>query len=222
MISRANRSPLTEWWWTVDRVLLGLVILLLLTGLVFSFAASPPVAERIGLPPMHFVLRHAMFVPLAAAVMIGFSFLTPRQVRRVALIMLTAGLILMVLVLFIGAEIKGSRRWLYIAGFSLQPSEFVKPAFIIITAWLFAEGARRPEVPCRLLAVVLLLIVAALLIAEPDLGQTILVFAVWGALFFLATLCPDSYKSNGRFDQQTDKHRKPIRSISPQQVDFHH
>lgn len=190
MISRANRSPLTEWWWTVDRVLLGLAILLLLTGLVFSFAASPPVAERIGLAPMHFVLRHAMFVPLAAAVMIGFSLLTPRQVRRVALMMLTAGVILMVLVLFIGAEVKGSRRWLSIAGFSLQPSEFVKPAFIIITAWLFAEGTKRPEVPCRLLAVVLLLIVAALLIAEPDLGQTILVFVVWGALFFLAGVSP--------------------------------
>ena len=190
MISRANRSPLTEWWWTVDRVLLGLVILLLLTGLVLSFAASPPVAERIGLAPMHFVWRHAMFVPLAAAVMIGFSFLTPRHVRRVALIMLIAGLIGMVLVLFIGAEVKGSRRWLYIAGFSLQPSEFVKPAFIVITAWLFAEGSKLPEVPCRLLAVVLLFIVAALLIAEPDLGQTILVFAVWGALFFLAGVSP--------------------------------
>jgi cell division protein FtsW len=190
MISRAYRSPLTEWWWTVDRVLLGLVVLLLLTGLVLSFAASPPVAERIGLAPMHFVLRHALFVPLAAAVMIGCSFLTPRQVRRAALFMLTAGLILMVLVLFFGAEIKGSRRWLAIAGFSLQPSEFVKPAFIVITAWLFAEGTKRPEVPGRLLAVVLLLIVTALLIAEPDLGQTMLVFAVWGALFFLAGVSP--------------------------------
>ena len=190
MISRANRSPLTEWWWTVDRVLLGLVVLLLLTGLVLSFAASPPVAERIGLAPMHFVLRHALFVPLAAAVMVAVSLLTPRQVRRVALIMLTVGLIAMVLVLFIGMEVKGSRRWLHIAGFSLQPSEFVKPAFIIITAWLFAEGGKRPEVPCRLMAVVLLLIVTALLIAEPDLGQTMLVFAVWGALFFLAGVSP--------------------------------
>ena len=190
MISRANRSPLAEWWWTVDRVLLGLVVLLLLTGLVLSFAASPPVAERIGLAPMHFVLRHAIYVPLAAAVMIGCSFLTHRQVRRTALIMLFAGLILMVLVLFIGAEVKGSRRWIFIVGFSLQPSEFVKPAFIIITAWLFAEGTKRPEVPGRLLAVVLLIIVAALLIAEPDLGQTMLVFAVWGALFFLAGVSP--------------------------------
>jgi len=190
MISRANRSPLAEWWWTVDRVLLGLVILLLLIGLVLSFAASPPVAERIGLAPMHFVLRHAIYVPLAAAVMIGFSLLTPRQVRRAALVMLAAGLVLMVLVLFIGAEIKGSRRWLSVASFSLQPSEFVKPAFIIVTAWLFAEGGKRPEVPCRLMAVVLLLIVAALLIAEPDLGQTMLVFAVWGALFFLAGVSP--------------------------------
>ena len=100
--------------------------------------------------------------------------------------MLLVCLALMVLVLFVGEEIKGSRRWLFIAGMSVQPSEFIKPAFIVITAWLFAEGSRRPDVPGRLLAIVLLIITAALLIAEPDLGQTILIVAVWGALFFLA------------------------------------
>ena len=118
--------------------------------------------------------------------MIGLSFLTPRQVRRAALILLVVCLALMVLVLFVGEEIKGSRRWLFIAGMSIQPSEFIKPAFIVITAWLFAEGSRRPDVPGKMLAVVLLIITAALLVAEPDLGQTILFVAVWGALFFLA------------------------------------
>ncbi|MGH6923754.1 MAG: FtsW/RodA/SpoVE family cell cycle protein, partial [Propylenella sp.] len=87
---------------------------------------------------------------------------------------------------FIGEEIKGSRRWLFIAGMSIQPSELIKPAFIVITAWLFAEGSRRPDVPGRMLAVALLVIIATLLVAEPDLGQTVLFVAVWGALFFLA------------------------------------
>ncbi len=186
MISRAHRSPLSDWWWTVDRAMLSLVLLLLLSGLVLSFAASPAVAERLGLDSLHFVLRHAAYAPVAAAVMVGLSFLTPRLVRRAALVLLIVCLALMVLVLFVGAEIKGSRRWLFIAGVSIQPSEFLKPAFIVITAWLFAEGSRRPDVPGKMLAIALLIITAALLVAEPDLGQTILFVAVWGALFFLA------------------------------------
>ncbi len=186
MISRAHRSPLSDWWWTVDRGTISLVMVLLLTGFVFSFAASPPVAERLGLDSLHFVMRHAVFAPTAALLMIAISFLTPRQVRRVALVMLFVFLAMMVAVLFIGQEIKGSRRWLFIAGMSIQPSELIKPAFIVITAWLFAEGSRRPEIPGRMLAVFLLLITTALLVAEPDLGQTVLFVAVWGALFFLA------------------------------------
>ncbi len=186
MISRAHRSPLSEWWWTVDRAMLSLVLLMLLVGFVLSFAASPAVAERIGLDPLHFVMRHALYAPLAALTMVGLSFLSPRQVRRAALILLLVCLILMVLVLFIGEEIKGSRRWLFLGGVSVQPSEFMKPAFIVITAWLFAEGSRRPDVPGRMLAAVLLIITTALIVAEPDLGQTILFVAVWGALFFLA------------------------------------
>ena len=186
MISRAHRSPLSDWWWTVDRPMLSLVLVLFLSGFVLSFAASPPVAERLGLDSLHFVFRHAVYAPLAAVLMIGLSFLTPRQVRRVALILLIVCLAMMVAVLFVGEEIKGSRRWLFLAGMSIQPSELIKPAFIVITAWLFAEGSKRPDVPGKLLAVALLLITGALLVAEPDLGQTVLFVTVWGALFFLA------------------------------------
>jgi len=186
MISRRDRSPLSEWWWTVDRTTLFLVMLLLAAGIVLSFAASPPVAERIGLPTYHFAIRQAIYAPIAAALIVVISFMTPRQVRRVALFILVVSLVAMIAVLFVGEEVKGSRRWVYFAGMSLQPSEFLKPAFIVIISWLFAEGSRHPEVPGRLLAVILLIITAALLVAEPDLGQTILIFAVWGAVFFLA------------------------------------
>jgi len=186
MISRAHRSPLSDWWWTVDRPMLSLVLVLLLCGFVLSFAASPPVAERLGLDSLHFVIRHAFYAPLSAALMIGLSFLNPRQVRRVALTLLIVCLVMMVAVLFVGEEIKGSRRWLFLAGMSIQPSELMKPAFIVITAWLFAEGSNRPDVPGKLLAVGLLVITGALLVAEPDLGQTVLFVVVWGALFFLA------------------------------------
>lgn len=190
MISRASRSPLAEWWWTVDRTLLSAALILLLGGVVLSLAASPPVAERLGLPTHYFTLRHAFYLPLAICLMIGVSFLSSRQIRRLSAVMLVVGLMMLIMVLFVGIEIKGSRRWLFIAGISVQPSEFIKPAFVVITAWLFAEGASRPDIPGRLLATILLLIIAALLIAEPDLGQTVLVFAVWGALFFLAGVPP--------------------------------
>lgn len=186
MISRAHRSPVSDWWWTVDRPMVSLVTVLLLTGCVLSFAASPPVAERLGLEPLHFVMRHALYAPVALVLMIGLSFLTTRHVRRAALIMLVVCLGLMVMVLFFGQEIKGSRRWLFLAGMSIQPSEMMKGPFIVITAWLFAEGSRRPDIPGRLLAVALLLITVALLVAEPDLGQTVLFVAVWSAVFFLA------------------------------------
>jgi cell division protein FtsW len=186
MISRAHRSPVSNWWWTVDRPMLSLVLVLLLIGLVFSFAASPPVAERLGLDSLHFVVRQALYVPAAVLVMLGLSFLTPRQVRRTALVLLLVCLAMMVLVLFVGEEIKGSRRWLFLVGMSVQPSELIKGPFIVITAWLFAEGSRRPDVPGKMLAVALLVVVVALLVAEPDLGQTVLFVTVWGALFFLA------------------------------------
>src|SRR4051794_36746810 len=107
MISRAHRSPLSGWWGTGDRPMASLVTVLLLTGCVLSFAASPPVAGRLGLEPLHFVIRHAFYAPLALLLMLGLSFLTPREVRRAALIMLVVCLALMVTVLFVGDEIKG-------------------------------------------------------------------------------------------------------------------
>ena len=170
MISRAHRSPLSEWWWTVDRAMLSLVLILFLMGLVLSFAASPPVAERLHLESLHFVYRQAVFAPIAALLMIGLSFMSPRQVRRAALVLLVICMAMMVAVLFIGEEIKGSRRWIHLAGMSIQPSELMKPAFIVITAWLFAEGSRRPDVPGKLLAVALLVITGALLCSSLPCG----------------------------------------------------
>ena len=93
---------------------------------------------------------------------------------------------MMLLALFFGVEVKGSRRWVTLAGISIQPSEFMKPAFVVVCAWLFAEHARQPEIPGNLFAIILFGMVAALLVAQPDLGQTILTTAVWGGMFFMA------------------------------------
>jgi len=186
MVSRAERGPLAEWFWTIDRFFLAVFILLLGIGFMLSFAASPAVAERIGLEPFHFVERHAMFMLPSLAVMFGLSFLSPRQVRRTAMIMLVAMVLMMVLVLFIGMEVKGSRRWITISFLSIQPSEFMKPCFVVVCAWLFSEHQRQPDIPGNLFAMLLFVIVAALLVAEPDLGQTMLTTAVWGSMFFMA------------------------------------
>lgn len=186
MTSRADRSPIAEWWRTIDKLLLGAILLLVLCGFLLSFAASPPVAERIGLAPNHFTLRHAIFLGPSVLLLVGLSFLNPRQVRRAAFLLFVIAMPLLIATLFIGAEVKGSRRWLYLAGFSLQPSEFIKPAFVIIVAWLFAENSRRPEIPGNLFSIILFGMVGALLVAQPDFGQTMLIGVVWGALFFLA------------------------------------
>lgn len=186
MFSRTDQSPLAQWWWTVDRTLLAAVLALIFGGLVLSLAGSPPVAERLNLDAFYFVERHAMFLIPAVAVLIGVSLMTPRQMRRTALAVFLVGLCLMVLTLQFGPEVKGARRWLNIGGLTIQPSEFVKPAFVVIVAWLFAERQRRPDMPGNLMAILTLLAFISLLVPQPDFGQTILALMVWGALFFAA------------------------------------
>lgn len=186
MISRAERTAFGEWWWTVDRLLLSALFGLMLAGIVLSLAASPAVAHRIGLDTFHFVNRQVFFLVPATVVLIATSFLTPYWVRRLAFVAFIGALVLVVATLFIGAEIKGARRWLNFAGVGLQPSEFLKPAFVVLAAWLFAESAKRPEMPANLLAMLLLGATVTPLILQPDVGQTSLITAVWAALFFMA------------------------------------
>jgi cell division protein FtsW len=186
MASRLDRSPVAIWWWTVDRWFLAAFLSLMGLGIILSFAASPAVAERIGLGSFHFATRQIIFMIPALAAMISVSFLEAREVRRLALVMLCGSLVLMVAVLYVGVEVKGAHRWISFFGISIQPSEFMKPAFVIVCAWLFAEHARQPDIPGNLFAVILLGLVMALLVAQPDLGQTILVVGTWGVMFFMA------------------------------------
>lgn len=186
MLRRTDKNPIANWWWTVDRLMFGAALLLIFLGVVLSFASSPAVAERLGLDSLHFVIRHAAFVPPAIAVLVATSLMRPDQVRRIAFLVFVAALILTVATLFIGTEAKGAKRWLYVAGFSLQPSEFLKPAFVVVAAWLFAEGQHRPDMPGTLLACVLLGPVIGLLVMQPDFGQTLLITCTWGAMFFMA------------------------------------
>src|SRR3569623_3462289 len=186
MISRKVRTPFGEWWWTVDRPVLAALFGLMLSGIILSLAASPPVAARLNLDAFHFVHRHILFLAPTVVVLLATSFLTPRQIRRVALIVFLVSLMLVAVTPFFGAELKGARRWLVILGVNVQPSEFLKPAFVVLIAWLFGESTRRPEMPANSAALGLLLVVVALLVVQPDFGQTMLIALVWGALFFMA------------------------------------
>ena len=186
-MNRTDRSIFAQWWWTVDRTLIAAAMVLLVGGLVLSFAASPAVAERIGASDsFYFVKRHAVFFVIALPVLFGVSLMSPRDVRRLALVVFVGSLVLLVAVLLFGQEVKGARRWINVLGFSVQPSEFVKPAFIIVTAWLFASRERRPEMPATVFAVGLFAVVFGLLVAQPDIGQTLLTSAAWGTVFFVA------------------------------------
>jgi cell division protein FtsW len=186
MLSREQRNPFSDWWWTVDRLHLAAIIALILAGVILSLAASPQVATRIGLDPFHFFNHHVVFLLPSLFVLIGVSFLSPRQIRRTALIIFAVSIALIVATLLIGPEVKGSRRWITLIGVNIQASESAKPAFVVLAAWLFAESTRRPEMPATSMALVLLLMLVSLLVAEPDFGQTMLILMVWGALFFIA------------------------------------
>jgi cell division protein FtsW len=186
MASRTTRAPFSDWWWTVDRPVMVALFGLMLGGIILSLAASPPVAARLNLDAFHFVNRHILFLAPTILVLLATSFLSPRQVRRTALLVFLVSLALVAVTPYFGAEIKGARRWLVILSVNVQPSEFLKPAFVILIAWLFAESTRRPEMPANTAALALLLTVVALLVLQPDFGQTMLIALVWGALFFMA------------------------------------
>jgi cell division protein FtsW len=185
-LSRADRSRVADWWFTVDHVLVGAMLALIVAGLVLSLAASPAVAIRKGLPTYYFVERHLFFSALGVVIMLAVSLCSPRGVRRLALGLFAVSVVGLIALHFIGPEINGARRWLSIGGHSIQPSEFAKPGFVVISAWLFAESQRRRDMPALQFAILLWACFVGLLISQPDVGQTLLVSSVWGALYYLS------------------------------------
>ncbi|MDO8605336.1 MAG: putative lipid II flippase FtsW [Phaeospirillum sp.] len=185
---RTDTSTLGRWWWTVDRWTIAALFLLAAVGALLTMAASPAVAERIGVQSFHFVRRQFIFLAPALVIMVGVSLLTPKQVRRLAVLGLIASVALLVLVPLLGAEVKGAKRWLTIAGVSIQPSEFVKPMFAVVGAWMFASARVEDGFPGRIIATGLFGLIAALLLVQPDVGQTVVITAIWATQFFLAGL----------------------------------
>ena len=187
-VARTDQTIVGRWWWTVDRWSLGALALLIGFGAILIAAASPPVAARLELDEFYFVRRHLFFLVPAVAVLIATSLLSPESVRRLAGLMLLVGVAGLIATLLVGVEIKGATRWLHLPGISVQPSEFVKPAFAVAAAWLFAQQQQRTGFPGNAVALIVFLIIIALFLLQPDLGMAVVVTAIFATQFFLAGL----------------------------------
>ena len=186
--ARTDTSLLGRWWWTVDRWMLLVLGILMFCGAILVLAASPAVSQRIGLDRFYLARHHLVMLPVAAAIIFGVSTMSLKTLRRASVIGFVIALALTALTLVAGSEIKGATRWVSLAGISLQPSEFLKPTFTIVAAWLLAAQHGKQSIPGNLLCVALFALVATLLLMQPDLGMTMIVSATWFAQFFLAGL----------------------------------
>jgi cell division protein FtsW len=188
VLSRADTSLLGRWWWTVDRWTLVAIATLIGFGYIMMLAASPAVAERIHVPRDVFILKQVFFLALAGLIVVAVSLLSPKGVRRVALVGCAIALILTALTMVMGTEIKGARRWIALPGLSLQPSEFLKPCFAVVAAWLVAEGQRVKRFPGMALALGVYAIILLLLKSQPDMGMLAVVTGVFFVQLFVAGL----------------------------------
>ncbi len=186
LLDRRNTTALGRWWWTVDRTAFFCMMALICIGFFLVMAGSPPVARRIGLPDFYFVSRHQIFLGISTVVMVLVSMMDAPRIRKLALMGFAASMLLMLLLPAIGFENKGSIRWLKIGGMSIQPSEFMKPCFAVVLAWVFSHGITKPGFPSYRIALAAYLVVALLLIIQPDFGMTVTITGMFGVQFFLA------------------------------------
>lgn len=184
---RSDRSALGVWWWTVDRWMLGVIAILIAVGVVLAFAASPAAAARMNVgDPFHFAVRQCVFAAGAVIILISVSMLDVKGIRRSAFFIWLAAIAIMIALPFLGHNAKGATRWLEFGGFSLQPSEFMKPALVILVAWMFSEGQKGKGVPGVSIAFGLYFLSIGLLLIQPDVGQTVLITIAFGAAFWMA------------------------------------
>lgn len=192
-LSRADKSPLGLWFWEIDRVLLLLVFILIAIGLVAVAAASPVTAAKqstaaVTITPLYYLFRQLFFVALAVPLMLAVSMMPKANARRYAIYATIGFMVLMFLVPLVGSTINGAQRWIGGGLLRLQPSEFLKPVFVVTLAWMLSLKVQDRDLPVVPLSFVLTGIVAVLLMNQPDLGQTIIFAASWLVLMIIAGL----------------------------------
>ena len=184
-ITRSRKSHISDWWWTIDKVQLGSIVLLIIFGIVLNLAASPPIAEKLSLNQYYFVKRQFLFFILGILVMFFFSFLNLKNLRRLCLIIFITSLITIFFLNIFGTPIKGATRWLDLGIISVQPSEFAKPTFIVLISWFLSESIFK-TVPSKIISLLLYSLFAFGLILQPDIGQTILITLAASIIYFIS------------------------------------
>jgi cell division protein FtsW len=185
-ITKRGKGLFNSWWWTVDRITLTAILIIIGFSAIMAATASPAIADRIGLESFYFVRRQLVYLLFALSTIFAISCLSLDGIKKLALGGFAACLVLLVVVLFIGVEIKGARRWLNISGFSMQPSEFIKPFFIVLTGWILSRRYVYSNFPSFRLSFILYGLVISLLILQPDFGMVVTVSTVWAGQLFLA------------------------------------
>ena len=184
---QSGEPVLPRWWRTIDKWTLAAVFGLFGIGLLLGLAASVPLAERNGLPPFYYVERQLAFGGMALAAMVLTSMMSPDVVRRLAVLGFAVVFVSLVLLPFVGTDFgKGATRWYSLGFASVQPSEFLKPAFVVLCAWLMAASQEINGPPGRLFSFVLAVVIATLLALQPDFGQAALILFAWGVMYFVA------------------------------------
>ena len=182
-----GEAVLSRWWRTLDKSVLTAILILFSIGLLLGLASSPPLAEKNGLAPFHYVYRQAIFGSLALFVMLVFSMLPSRVIRRLGVIGFLLCFVALCLLPFFGTDFgKGAVRWYGLGFASVQPSEFLKPGFIVTVAWLISANGQINGPPGRLWSFIITMLVVALLIIQPDFGQACLILFGWGIIYFVA------------------------------------
>lgn len=185
--ARPGEAILPHWWRTIDRWSLAAIVGLFLAGILLGLAASPPLAVKNGLPHFYYVWRQAFFGIVAIGVLLVVSLMSPGGLRRIGVIGFAFAFVAVALLPVLGTDFgKGAVRWYSLRVVSVQPSEFIKPTFVIFTAWLMAASHDIDGPPGRALAGLVALVVVAMLVAQPDFGQAALILAAWGLMYFAA------------------------------------
>jgi cell division protein FtsW len=186
--SRNDQGPIAKWFWTVDRGLLTAALALMGLGVSLSFASSPAaiLADESITDPFHYSWRMIVWATMGLIIMLTTSLLSPRGVRRIAVLGLLGAICVMALLPFVGDTVKGAARWINLGPFSLQPSEFAKPCLIVVAAWMFAETQKGQGVPGVSIAFGFYAVTVFLLLIQPDIGQTLLITTTFMAVFFMA------------------------------------
>lgn len=186
--TRTDTSTIARWWWTVDRWSIAAVAALIAIGAMMTLAASPAIATRIGTDNFHFVRRHFVFLPLAISTIFFVSLLSPRSIRRFGLILFCVSLVALAFLPLVGNHLNGATRWISLFGISVQPSEFIKPAFAVVVAWMLYEKRLRHGFPGWLIVTGIYMLTVALLLIQPDIGMVLVVTAMWITQLFVAGL----------------------------------